>query len=49
MIPDLVRWSRRDHAALAAVLKAKDAPCEARAARLLKTHARLEAALRAIG
>ena len=49
MIPDLPRWSRRDRSALARILKAKDAPCEARAARLFKSHTRLEAALRSIG
>lgn len=47
MIPDLPRWSRRDRSALATILKAKDGPSEARAARLFKSHTRLAAALRA--
>jgi len=49
MILDLPRWSRRDRSALASILRAKDARCEARAARLLKSHTRLAAALRSIG
>ncbi|MHC4954931.1 MAG: hypothetical protein ACYTGZ_13675 [Planctomycetota bacterium] len=48
MIPDLPTWSRRDKAALARLLKAKDARSEARAAQLFKSHARLEKALRSI-
>jgi hypothetical protein len=48
MIPGLPKWSRRDKAALARILKAKDARCEARAAHLFKTHPLLEAALRSI-
>jgi hypothetical protein len=48
MIPDLARWSRSDKSALAQLLVAKDARSEARAARLFKAHARLEAALRSI-
>lgn len=48
MIPDLPRWSRRERAALARIIRAKDAPCEIRAARLFGRHARLERALRAL-
>jgi hypothetical protein len=46
MIEELPRWSRRDRSALAAALRAKDAPSEARAARRLAAHPRLGAALR---
>ena len=48
MIPDLPDWSRRDKERLAAILRAKGAPSEARAARLLKAHPRLESALRGL-
>lgn len=48
MIPDLARWPARDRAALARIVEAKSAPHEARAARLLCGHARLEAALRSL-
>jgi hypothetical protein len=48
MIPDLPRWPRCDRSSLARILKAKDSRSEARAARLIKAHPRLEAALRSI-
>jgi hypothetical protein len=48
MIPDLARWPARDRAGLARIVEAKAAPHEARAARLLCGHARLEAALRSL-
>ena len=48
MIPDLGRWTARERAVLARIVEAKGAPHEARAARLLCGHARLEAALRAV-
>jgi hypothetical protein len=46
MIDDLPRWSRRDRTALAAILRAKNAPSEALAARRIAAHPRLGAALR---
>ena len=49
LIPDLARWSPAERAALARLVRAKDAMSEARAARLSKTHARLERSLRAAG
>ena len=48
MIEDLPDWSRRDRSALARALRAKDAPSEARAARLFTGHPRLGDALRTI-
>ncbi|MBI5710677.1 MAG: hypothetical protein HZC42_10295 [Candidatus Eisenbacteria bacterium] len=48
MIPDLPRWSGRERAALARIVRAKDAPCEIPAARRFKRHGRLEAALRVL-
>jgi len=46
MVDELPRWSRRDRSALAGILRAKDAPSEARAARRLAAHPRLGSALR---
>jgi hypothetical protein len=45
MIPDLAGWSRKDKSALARIIRAKDAPSEARAARLSANHHRLIEAL----
>lgn len=45
MIPDTQDWSRRERSLLAAYLLAKDAPSEARAARLQAAHPRLGPAL----
>jgi len=48
MIPDLPDWTPNEKSVLARILREKDARSEARAARLFKRHARLEAALRAM-
>jgi hypothetical protein len=48
MIPDLPGWSLKERRALGRFLRAKDAPSEARAARLLKGHPRLGDALHRI-
>ncbi|MBL8858740.1 MAG: hypothetical protein JNL28_09560 [Planctomycetes bacterium] len=48
MIPGIERWSARDLAALARIVRAKDAPSEAQAIRLFDRHRRLMQALRAL-
>ena len=48
MIPDLGAWQSREKRALVSVIRAKAARSEARAARLLVRHRRLETALRAL-
>ena len=48
MIPDLRGWTDRDRHALARFIRAKGAASEAKAARLLRKHARFEGALWAL-
>lgn len=49
LIPDLPRWSSSERGALARILEAKTAPSETRYLRLLQGHARLRAAILALG